>query len=78
MFFKRNPRYCCTIVQVEAMAADEGLQIAGYYAAAENFNENSIEKVPGARLADKISEQLGNAVCVMVLKSLIFFHTTYT
>lgn len=51
------------------MAADEGLQIAGYYAAAENFNDNSIEKLPGARIADKISEQLGNAVCVMVLKS---------
>lgn len=51
------------------MAADEGLQIAGYYAAAENFNENSIEKLPGARIADKISEQLGSAVCVMVLKS---------
>lgn len=60
------------------MAADEGLQIAGYYAAAENFNENSIEKVPGARLADKISEQLGNAVCVMVLKSSNLSHELYS
>lgn len=51
------------------MAANEGLQIAGYYAAAENFNDNSIEKVPGARVADKISEQLGNAVCILVLYS---------
>lgn len=50
------------------MAADEGLQIAGYYAAAENFNENSIEKIPGARIAEKISEQLGSAVCVMVFE----------
>lgn len=50
------------------MAADEGLQIAGYYAAAENFNDNSIEKIPGARIADKIAEQIGNAVCVMVRK----------
>lgn len=48
------------------MAAEEGLQIAGYYAAAENFNENSIEKLPGARISEKISEQLSNAVCIMV------------
>lgn len=61
------------LVQVEAMAADEGLQIAGYYAAAENFNENSIEKVPGARVAEKISEQLGNAVCIMVCLRLPSF-----
>lgn len=49
------------------MAADEGLQIAGYYAAAENFNENTIEKVPGARIADKIAEVMTNAVCIMVI-----------
>lgn len=49
------------------MAADEGLQIAGYYAAAENFNDNSIEKVPGTRIAEKIAEQTTNAVCVMVI-----------
>lgn len=54
------------------MAADEGLQIAGYYAAAENFNDNSIEKIPGARIVEKLSEQLSNAVCVMV-QSYDFF-----
>lgn len=49
------------------MAADEGLVIAGYYAAAENFNENNIEKLPGARIAEKISEYSTNAVCIMVI-----------
>lgn len=48
------------------MARSEGVQIAGYYAAAENFNENSIEKVPGARIAEKISDHVNNALCVMV------------
>ncbi|KAJ6646330.1 ER membrane protein complex subunit 8/9 like [Pseudolycoriella hygida] len=54
------------LVQVEAMAADEGLLIAGYYAAAENFNDSSIEKIPGARIPEKIAEHFSNAVCVMV------------
>lgn len=48
------------------MAADEGLQIAGYYAAAENLNDNSIEKLPGARILEKITEHMSNAVCIMV------------
>lgn len=58
------------------MAAQEGLQIAGYYAAAENFNDNSIEKIPGARIAEKIAEQIGNAVCIMVFSLLLLIAFT--
>ncbi|XP_058818934.1 ER membrane protein complex subunit 8/9 homolog [Topomyia yanbarensis] len=50
------------LIQVEAKAAREGLQIIGYYAAAENFYDNSLEKAPGARIADKIAENVSGAV----------------
>lgn len=48
------------------MATEEGLQIAGYYAAAENFNDNTIDKAPGPKVADKISEFFSNACFVVV------------
>lgn len=48
------------------MATEDGLQIAGYYAAAENFNDTSIEKAPALKIADKIAEYLPNACCVVV------------
>ena len=53
--------------QIEAMAAEDGLQISGYYAAAERFYDNSIEKAPGAKIADKIADNLNNA-CFFVVR----------
>lgn len=54
------------IHQIEATASEEGLQIAGYYAAAENFNDNSMEKAPGIKIADKIAEYVPNAAVILV------------
>ncbi|GAB0094004.1 ER membrane protein complex subunit 8/9 homolog [Sergentomyia squamirostris] len=54
------------LVQVETAAADEDLQICGYYSAAENFNDNTLEKAPGVKLAEKIAENIPNA-CFAVL-----------
>lgn len=57
--------------QIEAFAEAEGLQISGYYAAAENFEENSVERAPGLKIADKIVELAPNACLVMVSCSFV-------
>ncbi len=54
------------LIQVEARAASEDLQVLGYYAAAENFYDNSIERVPAIKIAEKIVENNGSAVVVVV------------
>lgn len=54
------------LIQVESKATSEGLQIIGYYAAAENFYDNTIEKVPAIKVAEKIVENNGSA-CVVVV-----------
>lgn len=54
------------LVQVEARAAKENLQIIGYYAAAENYYDNSIDRVPAIKIAEKIVENNGSAVVVVV------------
>lgn len=61
-----SPMSEIALVQVESRASSEGLQIIGYYAASENFYDNSLDKVPGIKVADKISEQNGSACVVMV------------
>lgn len=64
------------LVQVESRASREGLQIIGYYAAAENFYDNSLDKLPGIKIAEKIAEQNGSACVVMV--SLGFVSCDFT
>lgn len=54
------------IIQIETLASDLGLQIAGYYVACEQFHDNSIEKAPGIRIADKIAENNPNACFAIV------------
>ena len=54
------------LVQVEARAAKENLQVIGYYAAAENYYDNSIDRVPAIKIAEKIVENNGSAVVVVV------------
>ena len=61
-----SPMSEVALVQVEARAVNEGLKIVGYYAASENFYDNSIDKAPGIKIADKIVELYGSAVVVMV------------
>ena len=51
---------------MEAKIATENLQIYGYYAAAENFYDNSLEKAPGSKIADKIAENNSSACFVVV------------
>lgn len=48
------------------MANAEDLQIAGYYSAAENFNDNTVHNAPGKKIADKIAEGLSSACFVVV------------
>lgn len=54
------------LVQVEARANAENLQVIGYYAATENFYDNSIDRVPAIKIAEKIVENNGSAVVVVV------------
>lgn len=61
-----SPMSEIALVQVESRAASEGLQILGYYAAAESFVDNSIDKAPGIKIAEKIVENNGSSIVVMV------------
>lgn len=61
-----SPMSEVALVQVESRATNEGLQIVGYYAAAENFYDNSIDKAPGIKIAEKLVEINGSACVVMV------------
>lgn len=54
------------LVQAEALAAEDDMQIAGYYAACELFQDNSIEKAPGVKIADKIAENNPNAAFILL------------
>lgn len=44
------------MLQIEAAAQAAGLVISGYYACSENFQQNTIDKCPGQKLAEKIAE----------------------
>lgn len=57
--------------QIESLAGEIGLQIAGYYAAPENFYESSLERAPGSKIADKIVENFSNACFVVVRFKLL-------
>lgn len=48
------------------MANKSDLQIAGYYAACELFNDNTIERAPGSKIADKIAENYPHACFAIV------------
>lgn len=58
-------------MQIDSYADNEGLVIAGYYAAPENFYDNQIDKVPAAKIADKIQENYKNACFVIVDNKLV-------
>lgn len=59
------------LIQVESKAVNDGLQIIGYYAASENFYDNTIDKVPAIKIAEKIVENNGSA-CVVVVSSTLY------
>ncbi|XP_034105314.1 ER membrane protein complex subunit 8/9 homolog [Drosophila nasuta] len=59
------------LMQIDSYADNEGLVIAGYYAAPENFYDNQIEKAPAAKIADKIQENFKNACFAIVDNKLV-------
>jgi hypothetical protein len=61
-----SPMSEIALVQIEARANAENLQVIGYYAAAENFYDNTIDRVPAIKIAEKIVENNGSSVVVVV------------
>lgn len=73
-----SPMSEIALVQVENRAANEGLQIIGYYAAPENFHANSIDKAPGMKMAEKIVENHGSSCVVVVSLSHILHRCRFS
>ncbi|XP_026331011.1 ER membrane protein complex subunit 8/9 homolog [Hyposmocoma kahamanoa] len=61
-----SPMAEIALTQIEAAAQADNRIIAGYYAASENFRENTVEKCPGQRIAEKIVEYFPSAIFVVV------------
>jgi len=59
------------LMQIDAFAEREDLVVAGYYAAAENFYDCTVEKAPAAKLADKIQENFKNACFAVIDNKLV-------
>lgn len=60
-----SPMAEIALILADEVAATKGLVLAGYYLANENINDVSTER-PAHRIADKIAENNGNAVMVVV------------
>lgn len=58
------------------MAESNGLVIAGYYAGAELYQDNSIERTPGLKVADKIAENFAHACCAVIDNRLLTLEQT--
>lgn len=52
--------------QIESLALTEKLLIVGYYAACENYNDNSMDKCPGQKIAEKIADSFPYAFFTVV------------
>lgn len=66
-----SPMAEVALVQSESFAASNELQIAGYYAACELYQDRSIDKAPGIKIADKIVENNQNAALILLDNSLL-------
>ncbi|XP_076751445.1 ER membrane protein complex subunit 8/9 [Xylocopa sonorina] len=60
-----SPMAEIALTMVDQYAMNKGLVLAGYYLANENINDLSTDK-PAHRIADKIAENYGNAILVVV------------
>ncbi|KOC71166.1 ER membrane protein complex subunit 8/9 like protein [Habropoda laboriosa] len=60
-----SPMAEIALAMVDQYANSKGLILAGYYLANENINDLSTDK-PAHRIADKIAENCGNALLVVV------------
>ncbi|KAJ2943562.1 hypothetical protein O0L34_g16671 [Tuta absoluta] len=61
-----SPMAEVALTQIEAVAQADNRVIAGYYAACENFRDNTVEKCPGLKIAEKIVEYFPSAIFVVV------------
>ncbi|KNC28523.1 putative ER membrane protein complex subunit 8/9 [Lucilia cuprina] len=66
-----TPMVEIALMQIDAYAERENLVVAGYYCAAENFLDNSLDKAPAAKIADKIQENYKNACFVIIDNKLM-------
>ncbi|XP_037816148.1 ER membrane protein complex subunit 8/9 homolog [Lucilia sericata] len=66
-----TPMVEIALMQIDAYAERENLVVAGYYCAAENFLDNSLDKAPAAKIADKIQENYKNACFVVIDNKLM-------
>ncbi|KOB74578.1 UPF0172 protein [Operophtera brumata] len=61
-----SPMAEIALTQIETMAQTDNRVIAGYYAACENFRDNTVDKCPGQKIAEKIAEYFPSAIFVVV------------
>ncbi|CAK1544869.1 unnamed protein product [Leptosia nina] len=71
-----SPMAEVALTQIENLAQTENYVIAGYYAACENFNDNTVEKCPGQKIAEKIAEYFPSALFVVVENKKLVKHLT--
>lgn len=64
-----SPMVEIALIQAEAIGAASDLQIAGYYAACELYQDQTIDKAPGVKIADKIAENNPNAAFIIINNS---------
>lgn len=69
-----SPMAEVALTQIETMAQSDNRIIAGYYAACENFRDNTVEKCPGQKIAEKIVEHFPSAVFIVVNNKKIVQH----
>ncbi|XP_026733754.1 ER membrane protein complex subunit 8/9 homolog [Trichoplusia ni] len=61
-----SPMAEVALTQIETLAQTNNRIIAGYYAACENFKDNTTDKCPGQKIAEKIVEHFPSAVFVVI------------
>ncbi|XP_059058075.1 ER membrane protein complex subunit 8/9 homolog [Achroia grisella] len=61
-----SPMAEIALTQIETIAQSDNRIIAGYYAACENFRDNTVDKCPGQKIAEKIAEHFPSAVFIVV------------
>ncbi|KPJ10136.1 UPF0172 protein CG3501 [Papilio machaon] len=69
-----SPMAEIALTQIDTMAQADNRVIAGYYAACENFRDNTVEKCPGQKIAEKIAELFPSAVFIVIDNKKVMKH----
>ncbi|CAG9794054.1 unnamed protein product [Diatraea saccharalis] len=69
-----SPMAEVALTQIETMAQADNRIIAGFYAACENYRDNTVDKCPGQKIAEKIAEYFPSAVFIVVDNKRIVQH----